>query len=59
MSLVILTGTLLGAGAIPSAVGYLAQVSSFSLAIALLGLLTLISPLLLRTGHAGSRPEAM
>jgi NNP family nitrate/nitrite transporter-like MFS transporter len=41
-------GTLVGAGALPSAIGYLAEVSSFRLAFTLVGLIALASPLLLR-----------
>jgi NNP family nitrate/nitrite transporter-like MFS transporter len=41
-------GTVVGAGLVPSAVGYLAEVASFRLAFALVGLVALASPLLLR-----------
>lgn len=47
-------GSLLGAGAIPAAVGHLAEVTSFGLAFSLVGGLILAAPLLLRlhTWHA-------
>ncbi len=50
ISLVTVIGSLLGAGAVPSAVGYLAEASSFSLAFALMGVLTLASAFMLRLG---------
>jgi NNP family nitrate/nitrite transporter-like MFS transporter len=48
VSMVTVTGSLLGGGVVPPAIGYLAEVSSFSTGLCLLGLLTLSMPLLLR-----------
>jgi NNP family nitrate/nitrite transporter-like MFS transporter len=47
VSVVSLSGTLLGAGLTPALVGYIAEAWSFSAALLLLGLVTLASPLLL------------
>jgi NNP family nitrate/nitrite transporter-like MFS transporter len=61
VSVVSITGSVVGAGVIPSGIGHLAEAASFSLAFILVGGLTLLSPLLLRlgtrpgTGH--SRPS--
>ena len=59
ISLVAVAGTLAGAGAIPTGIGYFAEAFSFSAAIILTGLLTLAAvPLLLRvepSGEAGTR----
>jgi NNP family nitrate/nitrite transporter-like MFS transporter len=61
VSVVTIFGSLVGAGAIPPGIGYLAEITSFSLALSLLGLFTLSMPLLLRYGTAsastpGGRP---
>jgi NNP family nitrate/nitrite transporter-like MFS transporter len=56
VSFVTVVGSLLGAGLIPSAIGYLAEISSFSSGFFLLGLLTVaILPLVLatRSRHRG------
>ncbi len=51
ISLVTVVGSLLGGGLIPSAIGYLAEISSFSSGFVLLGLVTLaMLPLLLSGG---------
>ncbi len=55
VSMVTIIGSLFGAGAIPPAIGYLAEVSSFSFSLFLLGLLTLSVLPLLRYG----RPSAI
>jgi len=56
VSVVTIFGSLVGAGAIPPAIGYLAESTSFALAISLLGLFTLSVPFLLRyrTGSAST-----
>jgi NNP family nitrate/nitrite transporter-like MFS transporter len=41
-------GAVVGAGVVPSAVGYLGEVASFRLAFAIIGVIALASPLLLR-----------
>jgi NNP family nitrate/nitrite transporter-like MFS transporter len=61
VSIVTIFGVLVGAGAIPPGIGYLAEFTSFSFAISLLGLIALLIPLLLRYGAAsasapGGRP---
>ena len=49
VSLVLVVGTLVGAGLLPTGIGYFAEAFSFSAAISLLGLVTLAAvPLLLR-----------
>lgn len=54
VSLVVVAGTLAGAGAIPTGIGYFAEAFSFSSAIILTGLLTLAAvPLLLRVKASG------
>jgi NNP family nitrate/nitrite transporter-like MFS transporter len=55
VSMIIVVGSLLGGGLIPSAIGYLAEISSFSSGFSLLGLLTLgMLPLVLsRRGSTG------
>ena len=55
VSMIIVVGSLLGGGLIPSAIGYLAEISSFSSGFSLLGLLTLgMLPLVLsRRGPTG------
>lgn len=53
VSLVTVIGSLLGAGAIPAGIGYLAELASFSAALCLLGLLMLSMLPLLRFGRAG------
>ena len=45
-----MVATAVGAGLLPSAIGYLAEVASFSLAFALVGVAAIFSPLLLRLG---------
>ncbi|MFI5341272.1 MAG: nitrate/nitrite transporter [Candidatus Methylomirabilales bacterium] len=50
VSMVTVIGSLFGAGMIPPAIGYLAEVSSFSTGLVLLGLLTLAMLPLLRYG---------
>jgi NNP family nitrate/nitrite transporter-like MFS transporter len=61
VSLVTVMGSLLGGGVVPPAIGYLAEASSFSAGLGLLGLLTLSVPPLLRwrgaTGGAHRAPE--
>jgi heme O synthase-like polyprenyltransferase len=52
VSMVTIVGSLFGAGAIPPAIGYLAEASSFSAGLCLLGLLTLAMLPLLRYGTA-------
>jgi len=52
VSIVTIAGSLVGAGAIPPGIGYLAEMASFSLALCLLGLFTLSMPLVLRYGTA-------
>jgi NNP family nitrate/nitrite transporter-like MFS transporter len=47
VSMVTVTGSLLGGGVVPPAIGYLAEASSFSSGLCLLGLLTLSMPALL------------
>jgi len=47
-------GTVIGAGLVPSLIGYLAEVASFRPAFALVGLVALASPLLLRLHPARS-----
>jgi len=58
VSVVTIVGSLVGAGAIPPGIGYLAEATSFSLAISLLGLLTLSMPLLLRYRTASASAPA-
>ncbi|MBI4536820.1 MAG: MFS transporter [candidate division NC10 bacterium] len=48
ISLATTMGSLLGGGAVPSAIGFAAEMHSFGLGFVLMGLLTLASPLLLR-----------
>jgi len=48
VSLVTIVGGLFGSGVLPSALGYIAEVSSFRVGITLMGLLTLAMALLLR-----------
>lgn len=50
ISQVTIIGSLIGGGVIPPAIGYLAEVSSFSAGLCLLGLLTLLTLPLLRYG---------
>jgi NNP family nitrate/nitrite transporter-like MFS transporter len=50
VSQVTIIGSLFGGGVIPPAIGYLAEVSSFSAGLCLLGLLTLVTLPLLRYG---------
>jgi NNP family nitrate/nitrite transporter-like MFS transporter len=56
VSVAVTMGTLLGAGGVPSASGYLAEVVSFRLAFALIGLIALASPLLLRLQRRAPQP---
>jgi NNP family nitrate/nitrite transporter-like MFS transporter len=51
LSLTIAVGVILGGGGVPSLIGYLAEVASFSLAFAIVGILALCSPLLLPIGE--------
>lgn len=60
VSLVVVAGSLVGAGAIPTGIGYFAEAYSFSFAICITGLLTLgVVPLLLRVNGArnGGHPQ--
>ncbi len=57
VSLVSISGTVLGAGFTPPLIGYIAEASSFSAALLLIGFLTLLSPALLWLG-SGSRSKA-
>ena len=57
VSMVTIIGSLFGAGAIPPAIGYLAEVSSFSFSLCLLGLLTLSMLPLLRYGKSSAMPD--
>jgi NNP family nitrate/nitrite transporter-like MFS transporter len=50
VSMVTIVGSLFGGGVVPPAIGYLAEVSSFSAGLCLLGLLTLATLPLLRYG---------
>jgi NNP family nitrate/nitrite transporter-like MFS transporter len=50
VSMVTIVGVLFGGGVVPPAIGYLAEVSSFSAGLCLLGLLTLVTLPLLRYG---------
>lgn len=52
VSMVTIVGSFLGAGAIPPAIGYLAEVSSFSSGLILLGVVTLALLPLLRDGKS-------
>jgi NNP family nitrate/nitrite transporter-like MFS transporter len=54
VSMVIIIGSLLGGGAIPPAIGYLAEAFSFSFSLCLLGLLTLSMLPLLRYGKSSA-----
>lgn len=54
VSLVTVAGSLLGAGVIPSAIGYLAELSSFSAGFIALGALTLATLPLLLSGRAST-----
>jgi MFS transporter, NNP family, nitrate/nitrite transporter len=59
VSLVAVAGSLVGAGAIPTGIGYFAEAFSFSSAICLTGLLTLAAvPLLLRVNGAGNGADS-
>ena len=53
-------GVFLGGGGVPTLVGYLAEVASFSTAFTVVGALAILSPLLLRVGtrEAGARDAA-
>jgi NNP family nitrate/nitrite transporter-like MFS transporter len=51
-------GVFLGGGGVPALVGYLAEVSSFSVAFVLVGGVTIFSPALLRVGARGGRRSA-
>jgi NNP family nitrate/nitrite transporter-like MFS transporter len=51
-------GSLVGGGLLPSAIGHLAEVASFSTAFALVGVITMLSPLLLRLGGRHGNPES-
>jgi MFS transporter, NNP family, nitrate/nitrite transporter len=55
VSVTSIVATLGGGGLVPSGIGHLAEAASFSAAFALVGALTIVSPLLLRVG-AGRRP---
>ncbi len=55
VSLVTVIGSLIGAGAVPPAIGYLAEASSFSSGLLLLGLLSLAMLPLLRYGRRPPR----
>jgi NNP family nitrate/nitrite transporter-like MFS transporter len=57
VSVVSITGSVLGAGVIPSGIGHLAEAASFSLAFILVGGLAILSPLLLRLGATPSPPR--
>jgi NNP family nitrate/nitrite transporter-like MFS transporter len=57
VSLVGTVGSLVGGGLLPSAIGHLAEVASFSTAFILVGLLSMLSPLLLRLGPRHSDPD--
>ncbi|MEI8188678.1 MAG: hypothetical protein WCI75_03035 [candidate division NC10 bacterium] len=48
-------GSIIGAGVVPSAIGYLAEAASFSLSFVLLGAVTTASPLLLRLPYRAGR----
>ncbi len=50
ISLSTMVATAVGAGLLPSAIGYLAEAASFSLAFVLVGVAAIFSPLLLRLG---------
>ena len=50
ISLSSMVATAVGAGLLPSAIGYLAEAASFSLAFVLVGVAAIFSPLLLRLG---------
>jgi len=50
VSMVTIVGALFGGGVVPPAIGYLAEVSSFSAGLGLMGLLTLAMLPLLRYG---------
>ncbi len=52
ISLTTAVGVIVGGGGVPTLVGYLAEVASFSLAFAIVGCLATLSPLLLRLGSA-------
>jgi len=58
ISLTIALGIILGGGGVPSLIGYLAEVASFTAGFTLLGIVTLCSMLLLRVGEAGRRQSA-
>ncbi len=53
ISLTIALGIILGGGGVPSLIGYLAEVASFTVGFTLLGIVTLCSMLLLRIGAPG------
>jgi NNP family nitrate/nitrite transporter-like MFS transporter len=55
VSLVSISGTVLGAGLTPPLMGYIAEASSFSAALLLIGVLTLASPALLWLGSGSLR----
>lgn len=57
VSVVSLTGTLLGSGLTPFLIGYLAEARSFAFAILLVALLTLASPLLFGLGQGRPASE--
>jgi NNP family nitrate/nitrite transporter-like MFS transporter len=59
VSVVTITGSLLGGGVIPTAIGYLAEASSFSSSLCLLGILTMsMLPLLRRSRTSRSGDSA-
>lgn len=51
-------GSLLGGGALPWAIGHLAEAASFGLAFSLMGLVVIASPLLLRLDRRPASPTA-
>jgi NNP family nitrate/nitrite transporter-like MFS transporter len=56
ISLATTMGSLLGGGGVPATIGFLAERTSFGLAFALIGSLTLLAPLLLR--HYTRKPTS-